>query len=146
MGKSVRESDDFSYLLGEFVRMMRTYWKARKMDPETKLGLENLKKSARDGNTEDMYMLGKHYYFAEYIPYDPRETRYWWTKAAEGGHVEAQYSLGLLYSGDLTKMYRNSNLAGYWFDKAADNGHKEADRILREYYRYSELLGRWLEK
>jgi TPR repeat protein len=58
---------------------------------------------------------------------------YWWTKAAEQGHADAQYYLGACY-GRGEGVAKDSEKAVYWYTKAAEQGHTEAQYYLGNRY------------
>lgn len=67
------------------------------------------------------------------------EARKWWTKAAQQGHVEAQYRLGSgRYSLDGGFGYPNL----FWLNKAAEQGHVEAQYELGRHYDDELSVGR----
>ena len=61
-------------------------------------------------------------------PPDLAEARGWWTRAAEAGHTDAQYSLGRL----LADLLDPPDLAGArgWWTRAAEAGHTDAQYSL----------------
>ena len=77
--------------------------------------------------------LGKEVAGAKGINRDYLEARRWFEKAAEGGSVEAQYNLGLMYQ--LGKgMPIQLEKAAHWFLKAAKNGHLNAQLEMARAY------------
>ena len=54
----------------------------------------------------------------------------WLRRAADQGHVEAQYQLGRLYL-DGQGVPLDHREAGAWLTKAADAGHAGAKRLLQ---------------
>ena len=58
------------------------------------------------------------------------EAAKWYRKAAEDGHVAAQYMLGLCYEG--IDQYRHE--AKYWMRKAAEQGYAAAQNQLGDWY------------
>lgn len=71
------------------------------------------------------------------VPLDNQEARRWYTKAAEAGHVSAQFSLGFKYrKGEgFPKDYQQ---AEQWFRKAADQGDADAQFYLGLMYSTGE--------
>ena len=56
---------------------------------------------------------------------------HWYQKAAEGGHIEAQYNLDCLYDkGEGTA--KNLKKAFHWYQKAVEGRHIEAQNNLKE--------------
>jgi TPR repeat protein len=79
---------------------------------------------------EEQFQLGKKYIGCEYIAGITIEERdekamYWLTKAAEQGHAEAQYRLGLCYENG-EGVSRDMEKAVYWLTKAAEQNHHDA--------------------
>jgi TPR repeat protein len=80
------------------------------------------------GDTDAQAILG-HLYYKEnnYRTYD--EAAQWLLKAAEGGHRQAQETLGIKYStGD--RVPKSLAKAEYWLQKAADQGSNSAKQSL----------------
>ncbi|MCH5177072.1 MAG: SEL1-like repeat protein, partial [Prevotellaceae bacterium] len=74
---------------------------------------------------QESYAKGKKEYDAE----NYAEAVQWFQKAAEQGHAEAQYALGLCYyRGE--GVQKNYAEAVQWFQKAAEQGHADAQRAL----------------
>ena len=99
---------------------------------------------AQAGNAEAQYHLGLAYKTGDGVPggadfqlkalkegcvhppiFDAEKMAYWFQKAAEQGHSDAQFWLGVSY-------YRNEgvpwdeNKAVYWWQKSAEQGHSDA--------------------
>ncbi len=60
---------------------------------------------------------------------------YWYRKAAMGGHVEAQYLLGLMNQHGKFGVLQNDQEAAMWYRAAAAQGHAGAQFCLGEMYR-----------
>lgn len=87
-------------------------------EPKPLTEFEKLQLLAQRGNVDAQYAL------AYRCKYD-FEKFGWWKKAAEQGHVEAQYNVAVCYyNGDGTVT--NYSEAAYWFEKSADNGKIKA--------------------
>src|SRR6266498_2153131 len=54
---------------------------------------------------------------------------YWYQKAAENGHIKAQYNLAILYE-DGEGTEKNLEKAFYWYQKVAENEHKKVQDYL----------------
>ncbi len=130
-------------LLGESLRIKRGESQTANMDAQTRAMIEQTIADAQAGNLNSMYELASWYYKGEYVGYDPQKACEWWTAAAERGHVDSQYNLGLLYLGDTSSYYYDPSLAGYWLDKAASNGDQEAYDLLCSKFRYSNFSNKW---
>jgi CHAT domain-containing protein len=61
--------------------------------------------------------------------YNYEEAAKWFRKAADQGHMKAQYALGQLYEAGLG-IVKDRHAARRWFEKAAAQGHKQAARRL----------------
>src|SRR4051794_14114104 len=59
---------------------------------------------------------------------DPTKAIEWFTRAAEAGHVDAQFNLGVCYT-----ELGNPGEAVKWFAKAGEAGHAEAQTKLEIY-------------
>ena len=86
------------------------------------------------------YERGK--YGVEYTPRkgvvkDNVEAAKWYRKAAEQGHIEAQYRLGMMY-GDGRGVTQDYTEAVKWFLKAAEQGNAEAQFNLAEAYYHGD--------
>jgi len=90
---------------------------------------------ANQGDADAQFNLALLYKLGAGIPKDIKQAVYWYTKAAEQGHVNAQYSLGSLYlDGDGQEVPKDFKQAVYWYTKAAEQGHyfakEHRDKIL----------------
>ncbi len=63
----------------------------------------------------------------------------WFRKAAEQGHIEAQYWTGLYYRFGLEVVAKDQAEADAWFLKAAEKGHTGAMMKLGRYHEAAEL-------
>ena len=61
----------------------------------------------------------------------------WWTKAAEQGHVDAQFNVGLVYNRG-EGVPKDAAKAVEWWIKAAEQGHASAQYNVGWAYRYGE--------
>ena len=78
---------------------------------------------AKDGDIIAQYKLGTIY--AGLLPNDYAEAMKWFSKAAERGHPEAQYNVGLIYEGGLG-VSQDLIQAHVWFDLATAQGNSKA--------------------
>ena len=58
-----------------------------------------------------------------------RKAAKWWRKAAEQGHKNAQYNLGLAYDNG-KGVEKDHSAAMEWYHKAAEQGNKDAQNAL----------------
>jgi len=94
---------------------------------------------ANQGDADAQFNLALLYYNGLGIPQDRRYAIYWYTKAAEQGHIQAQYFLGKLYNfGDGEEVRQDFKLAVYWLTKAAEQGHIQAQYLLGHMYEYDD--------
>jgi len=98
--------------------------------------LHQSKANQDDANSQ--FNLALMYENGAGTPMNTKQAAYWYTKAAEQGHVEAQYKLGSLYqfSGD-DEFPQDYKLAFFWYTKAAEQGHIFAQYKLGRLYRFS---------
>ena len=125
-------------------------------------------------NAEEQYELGKKYMHGDGVPKDIEKALYWYTKAAEQGHVkakeflddldgmieseqqmskiveqssaDAQFAFGReYYTGD-GKIHKNLKKAMYWYTKAAEQGLAEAQFNLAAMYNFGEGIQKDMEK
>lgn len=134
---------DLAKLAGESTRVKRGEEQTANMDAETRAIVEQTMAQAQNGDLNSMYLVASWYYQGKGLGYDPGKACKWWTAAAEKGHVDSQYNLGLLYLGDASSFYYDPNLAGYWLNCAANNGDQEAAKLLNAKLRYSHLSQKW---
>ena len=94
---------------------------------------------ANQGDADAQFILGLLYSRGIGTPQDTKQAVYWYTKAAEQGHVQAQYKLGRLYrfSGD-DEFPQDYKQSVYWYTKAAEQGHILAQNKLGKIYEYGE--------
>lgn len=133
-------------MAGEALRIKRTANQEKNLDPQTRQWIENLKQNAENGNIDAMFELGAYYIKGMYVGYDPHLACYWWTEAANRGHVGSMYNLGALYFGSVSEMFYDDNKSAYWFNEAANKGHNEAYKVLKQHFRYSSFRNKWVRK
>jgi len=83
-------------------------------------------------DANEQFELGNKYRDGDGVPKDREKMYYWYTKAAEQKHLEAQIYVGMAcvvgeLSGGLEK-------AEYWLTKAAEQGDVKAQSVLGEVY------------
>ena len=85
-------------------------------------------------------MLGLLYRDGDGVAEDADKAVYWYEKAAEQGHAEAQWALGFMYD-DGSDVKQDYTKANYWYEKAADRGNSSAQNHLgMRYYEGSHGL------
>ena len=71
-----------------------------------------LQEAARDGDLDAACQLGQHYCRgSDGAPKDEKEGFFWLSKAAEGDHIAAQYSLGMCARRKTRRRVRSSSPA-----------------------------------
>jgi len=84
---------------------------------------------ATQGNIEAMYSYSLNCLFGFGGPQNLGHAEYWLQLAANKGHTEAQYSLGVFYQTDEYFVSDNEK-SNYWMTVAASNGHDEAQSFI----------------
>jgi hypothetical protein len=69
------------------------------------------------------------YDFGKGIPLDPAAAVKWLSKAADQGHTDAQFNLGVMYE-DGIGVSQDPHAAVTWYRKAAEQGHAKAQNNL----------------
>ena len=94
---------------------------------------------ANQGDANSQFNLALLYENGAGIPRNTKQAAYWYTKAAEQGHVQAQYELGneYLFSGDY-EVPQDYKQSVYWYTKAAEQGHILAQYKLGHMYEYGD--------
>ena len=116
-------------------------------------GIKWLRKAAEQGHAEAQFQLGLQGCFIHrsfhdvsgrifyeentLAPIEPAEGIVWLHKAAEQGHVEAQFTLGNVYHHGRLGTFEDRPEEGEaeaikWFRKAAEQGHEQAAEHLRK--------------
>ena len=93
---------------------------------------QHLKRIGQQGNADDQFALGEMYFYYEIgtdIRQDSREAANWYRKAAEQGHVEAQYKLGGMFEHGWG-VQKDYTEAVNWYRKAAEQGNAQAKESL----------------
>ena len=96
-----------------------------------------LRDNVEDKDVDAQYCLGFCYENGIGIPENKEEAAKWYREAAERGHADAQWRLGLYYG-----YCHNNGIAipggelqiGRWFSKAAEQGHPGAQYCLGACY------------
>lgn len=148
--KSIQQLRLFNSLFPLNVEENRFPQNIKYSNVQTSRELQMLTEGASNGDVNSQYHLGM-FYLSLQTP-DYTEAIYWFERAAQSGHLEAQYEFGvLLYLGHGSP--RNYMKAIGWIKKAAYRGHIKAQLSLGMIY----LNGRgtalnngkgifWLEK
>ena len=78
---------------------------------------------------------GKRYATGDGVQQDSTQALYWWTKAADQGHAEAQNKLGNAYYRG-TGVDQDYTQSAHWWKKAAEQGLTDAQWKIGFAYRY----------
>lgn len=90
---------------------------------------------------EVMFSIGQCYDVGHFLKQDIAEAVKWYRKAAEHGHLQAQYNLGICYAnGD--GVEKDMTEAVKWFREAAERGLAKAQYNLGYYYEIGEGVER----
>lgn len=93
-------------------------------------------KAAALGSSEAQYNLGELLYFGstqDRVRTNPKAALDWYTQAAEQGHVDAMYKVGMLYEKG-RGLKRDFHQAFTWYEQAAKQGHSDAQYALALLY------------
>lgn len=85
--------------------------------------MNRYKRLAQMGHAKSQFKVG-HFYF-DSVMKNLKDASYWWHRAAEQGHVLAQYNLGLMYERGLG-VEMDAKQALHWFTEAAKGGDSAA--------------------
>lgn len=94
------------------------------------VGLNTMKKLAKQGNAGAQNYVGMAYDLGSGVEQDCAEAEKWYRLAAEQGHVDAQLRLGKIYAQGVG-VEKDVGEAVKWYRKAAEQGATEAQAILR---------------
>jgi TPR repeat protein len=89
--------------------------------------LELAKKNALEGDAKSSYQIYQHYYIGKG---DIVSAFPWLHIAANNGYVDAQYSIGYVYTN--VDLLKNIQLGKYWLEEAERNGSARAKELLEE--------------
>ena len=90
-----------------------------------------------EGRLERLLWLARYGGLPEGIPEDPAEAMHWFRMAADQGHVDAEYILGIMYA-NAYGVTEDDAEAARWFRMAADQGHASAQYQSRSHVRQRE--------
>ncbi|MBW2723794.1 MAG: sel1 repeat family protein [Deltaproteobacteria bacterium] len=89
---------------------------------------------ANAGQATGYYRLGRLYELGREVEQDLYEAARQYQLAAELGHAESQFALGLVLTGALPDSPRSARKSFNWFNKAAQQGHPMAAYFLAMSY------------
>lgn len=79
----------------------------------------------QDQSADSAYLLGIIYYKGEGVRADKAEAIRWLHRAADNGHIRAQYNLGMIYDKG-AGVPQDLKEAAKWYRKAAEKGHVQS--------------------
>ena len=85
---------------------------------------------AESGDAYAQYNIGWMYLNGYGLRVNENLALDWWQKAAEQGHTEASFSIGMLYSTGDGVIPKDANLAIDYYLRAAEDGHEDAISML----------------
>jgi TPR repeat protein len=91
-----------------------------------------LSASAESGDADSMFQLGIHLYEGKDMPQDGQAAFEVWIRAAQKGHLKAQYYVGELY---LKRTPADAIEAVFWFRRSSQKGYELATNALGNCYR-----------
>lgn len=109
--------------------------RAQRIEREQRI--EQLTSRARGGDPEAQFELGRRYLEGDEVPKDPGFATTWWRQAADGGHREAAYKMGLFAEHGQADVQRSITVAARYYERAADLGHAKAAYDLGKLYYYA---------
>lgn len=130
-------------LIGTGVRISNAKKQRENMKPEIQAKIDKVSSLAKTGDVRAMYALASFYADGKEIYPDYDKSEYWWKMAAEKGHIDSQYNLGMLYLGKFAMEFTNDGKAAYWLTRAAEKGDIGAKEALNKYFRKSLFTGEW---
>ncbi len=101
--------------------------------------IEQWEQLARMGNPDALFNLGQVYRMGNGVDMDMAKVEYFYRRAAQGGHTEAQNNLATLYFFDEENTTRKGE-ALTWWRLAARNGHAQSQYMLAILHYNGELL------
>jgi hypothetical protein len=115
----------------------RTAWDAYRARKYAQ-AFQELKPLAEAGDAAAVYYVGSLYADGLAVKRDDRAAAEWYRRAAEKGHVEAQFALGFLYlngAGEGDKAVpANPAAAARWLRPAAESGNASGQYLLGQLY------------
>ncbi len=128
LAKNTREivSELTSFSKGINIPLLRKGHKSGDGRSRTRSFLERkrLLKSARAGDSEAQYQLGRLYASGEGVLQNGADAELWYRRAAEQGHCQAQYQLSLIY---FNGHRANGSGVEQWYRAAARSDKTAAD-------------------
>lgn len=102
----------------------------------------DLLKAAEKGDAEAQYSVARSYQLGKRVKSDRKKSLYWYSKAAEQGHIEASYRLGLIYYRGIGGYTIDHKKAFKYLSQAAKANHKRSQTHLAKMYEKGEGVER----
>ena len=90
-----------------------------------------LKPYAEAGDPEAQYNIGWMYLNGYGLMMNDRRALEWWQRASDQGHLDATFSIAMLYSLGEGRVEKDMNKALEYYLKAVEDGHEDANMIVR---------------
>ncbi|MDH5518437.1 MAG: sel1 repeat family protein [Gammaproteobacteria bacterium] len=98
----------------------------------------NLLNQAKKGKASAQYAVARSYELGKRVKSDKAKAIEWYTKAADQGHAESGYRLGLIYYKGIGGFKTNPPKAFHYLSMAAKANHKRSQAHLAEMYENGE--------
>ena len=90
-----------------------------------------LKPYAEDGDADAQYNIGWMYLNGYGLMMNDKLALEWWQRAAEQGHIDATFSIAMLYSLGEGQVETDMDKAIEYYLRAVEDGHEDAHMIIR---------------
>jgi len=102
----------------------------------------DLERTAESGDIDSQYRLATLHHRGRWREKDIDKAMYWFEKAAEKGHSDAQFYLGCIFSNDDFSIQKpDYDKSLFWIKKAAEQGYARAQYILADIFIGHEYEG-----
>lgn len=101
-------------------------------------------RKAEQGDVEEQYRLGVHYFSLENVVLDFEKAIHWFEKAGENGHLQSQINMAEMYA--YIPGFQNPEKRFYWVEKAAAQNDPVSMAQLGAMYALGEGIKQDLEK
>ena len=90
-----------------------------------------LKPYAEDGDADAQYNIGWMYLNGYGLMMNDKLALEWWQRAADQGHIDATFSIAMLYSLGEGQVETDMDKAVEYYLRAVEDGHEDAHMIIR---------------
>ena len=98
----------------------------KKAGGDAALLFEKTLAKAKDGDVNEMVLLGLRYAHGEGVIEDDKEVVKWYSKAADLGNAEAMFVLGSVYTSGDEEVAQDDEEAAKWWKQSAELGYVNA--------------------